>query len=56
MGVFPKGHKNEFERAVVNKLSGFHPLKVYSIIFLKLEQVDLAVSEKNACEMRDIVP
>ena len=28
-GIFPKGLKNEFEIAVVNKPSEFEPLKVY---------------------------
>ena len=29
MGFFPKGLKNEFERAVVNEPSVFEPLKFY---------------------------
>ena len=28
-GIFTKGHKNEFETAVVNERSVFEPLKVY---------------------------
>ena len=28
-GIFPKGIKNEFERAVVNETSVFEPLKFY---------------------------
>ena len=30
-GIFPKGLKNEFERAVVNEPSVFEPLKFYYI-------------------------
>ena len=32
-GIFSKGLKNEFERAVVNELSVFEPLKFYCIFF-----------------------
>ena len=31
LGFFPKGLKNEFERAVVNEPSVFEPLKFYCI-------------------------
>ena len=30
-GIFSKGHKNEFETAVVNEPSVFEPLKFYCI-------------------------
>ena len=32
-GIFSKGHKNEFETAVVNEPSVFEPLKFYCICF-----------------------
>ena len=34
-GIFSKGLKNEFERAVVNELSVFEPLKFYCICYFE---------------------
>ena len=36
-GIFPKGLKNEFQTAVVNKPSMFEPLKFYCIITVEMK-------------------